>query len=401
MVWCLQILGRTTHAFDTDGDKTFVSLILLGRDKERYVRSLAENVEGHLNANDLRPAYRALKKLRSKSPSWASAIRTADGRLVSDMDGQMARWAEYFGQLFTVDPPTEKLHTTGLQAVDADPPIDESAPSLDEVREGIPSKTNHPLHLMVAEGWKKIRLVADGRYISLKWTGKNDEADLFAQILDFPVNMMSARITFSCSGYSPEWNVGDGQNATVPLYPMINEQQLVVTGEASSMPYLITDSNPITIVTNTTLTVKIQRQNSTSVVKIVQEKEELLLMQESLRPVITVGSKGGNTRLRLSLSDPNEEQENSHGPHPKNKTLTNMQIAVIVVFACKSLKRSLCQITEMKPHVEWNECLFLIYFFNFVRFCSVFLLCLWNLCCFHLRTVMVAHLPWRCRQNTV
>ncbi|KAG0712996.1 TBC1 domain family member 16 [Chionoecetes opilio] len=110
---------------------------LLGRDKERYVRSLAEDVEGHLNANDLRPAYRALKKLRSKSPSRASAIRTADGRLVSDMDGQMARWAEYFGQLFTVDPPTEQLHTTGLQAVDADPPIDETAPSLDEVREAV------------------------------------------------------------------------------------------------------------------------------------------------------------------------------------------------------------------------------------------------------------------------
>ena len=30
---------------------------LLRRDKERYVRSLAENVEGHLNANDLKPAY--------------------------------------------------------------------------------------------------------------------------------------------------------------------------------------------------------------------------------------------------------------------------------------------------------------------------------------------------------
>ncbi|KAG0722305.1 hypothetical protein GWK47_044706 [Chionoecetes opilio] len=100
--------------------------------KNRCVRSLAEDVEGHLNANDLRPAYRALKKLRSKSPSRASAIRTADGRLVSDMDWQDGRWAEYFGQLFTVDPPTEQLHTTGLQAVDADPPIDETAPSLDE-----------------------------------------------------------------------------------------------------------------------------------------------------------------------------------------------------------------------------------------------------------------------------
>ncbi|KAG0696636.1 Vacuolar protein sorting-associated protein 13D [Chionoecetes opilio] len=74
-----------------------------------------------------------MKKLRSKSPSWASAIRAADERLVSDMDRQMARWAEYFGQLFTVDLSLGQHHTTGLWAVDADPPIDETASSLDEV----------------------------------------------------------------------------------------------------------------------------------------------------------------------------------------------------------------------------------------------------------------------------
>ncbi|KAG0720830.1 Organic cation transporter protein [Chionoecetes opilio] len=96
---------------------------LLGRDKKRYVRSLAEDVEGPPTA------YRALKKLRSKTQSRASTIRAADGRLVLDMDGQMARWAEYFGQLFTVDPPIEQLHTSGLRAKDADPPIDKTAPS--------------------------------------------------------------------------------------------------------------------------------------------------------------------------------------------------------------------------------------------------------------------------------
>ncbi|KAG0724089.1 hypothetical protein GWK47_041387 [Chionoecetes opilio] len=62
---------------------------LLRRDKERDVRILAEDVEGYLNANDLRPRNRALKKLRFKSPSRASAIRAADGRFVSDMKG---RW---------------------------------------------------------------------------------------------------------------------------------------------------------------------------------------------------------------------------------------------------------------------------------------------------------------------
>ena len=56
----------------------------LRRDKERYVRSFAEDADGHLNANDLKPAYRTLKKLHSKSTS-RSAIRTGDGRLLSHL----------------------------------------------------------------------------------------------------------------------------------------------------------------------------------------------------------------------------------------------------------------------------------------------------------------------------
>ena len=38
-------------------------IILLRRHKDRYVRSLAKDDEGHLNANDLKPVYPALKKL--------------------------------------------------------------------------------------------------------------------------------------------------------------------------------------------------------------------------------------------------------------------------------------------------------------------------------------------------
>ena len=64
---------------------------LLKRNKERYVRSFAEDIEGHLNANYLKPAYRALMNLLSKSTSRLSGIQTADGCLVSDADGQMVR----------------------------------------------------------------------------------------------------------------------------------------------------------------------------------------------------------------------------------------------------------------------------------------------------------------------
>ncbi|KAG0714710.1 hypothetical protein GWK47_013602 [Chionoecetes opilio] len=145
-----------------------------------------------------------------------------------------------------------------------------------KVRGGISSNTSHPLHLMVSEGWNRLRLVADGRHLSLKWIDENDEADLLALTLDFPLNIMFLQEFFSvCFGDSPEWDVGDGQQATVLLHPLKSEQQLVVTGQASSMPYLITDSGPIRIVTNTTLTVKIRRQNSTSVIKIVQTEQDL------------------------------------------------------------------------------------------------------------------------------
>ncbi|XP_045124381.1 uncharacterized protein K02A2.6-like [Portunus trituberculatus] len=49
----------------------------------------------------------------------------------------MARWAEYFEQLFTIDPPSGQLQTAGLQILDADPSIDETAPYTDDVKEAV------------------------------------------------------------------------------------------------------------------------------------------------------------------------------------------------------------------------------------------------------------------------
>ena len=177
------------------------SRTLVRRDKERYVRSLAEDVESHFNANDLRPAYRALKKLRSKSPSQVSAIRTADGSLVSDMDGQRARWAEYFEQLYMVDPPSRQLTTTGLETLETDPPIDETPPSLDEVREAVarlrggkaPGVCNisaellkaggeamiHGLHAVLTAVWQSGTIPPDwkrGLVVPI-WKGKGDRQD--------------------------------------------------------------------------------------------------------------------------------------------------------------------------------------------------------------------------------
>lgn len=51
---------------NSEGYKIMSRMIktLLRRDKESYVRGLADDVEGCLKANDYRRAFRALKKLR-------------------------------------------------------------------------------------------------------------------------------------------------------------------------------------------------------------------------------------------------------------------------------------------------------------------------------------------------
>ena len=54
------------------------------------------------------------------------------------VDGQMAHWAQDFEQLFKVNPSSGQLQTNGLQVVDVDLPINEAAPSIDEVKEAMP-----------------------------------------------------------------------------------------------------------------------------------------------------------------------------------------------------------------------------------------------------------------------
>ena len=51
-------------------------------------------------------------------------------------DRRMARSTGYFKQLFTMDPPRGELQTAGLQTLDADLPIDETAPSVDDIAAG-------------------------------------------------------------------------------------------------------------------------------------------------------------------------------------------------------------------------------------------------------------------------
>ncbi|XP_076061591.1 uncharacterized protein LOC143037339 [Oratosquilla oratoria] len=61
--------------------------VLLRMDKERYVKGIDEEDEGHFNAKDLRPAYQIPKKVYSNSVTQRSTIRITDGLLVLGVVG--------------------------------------------------------------------------------------------------------------------------------------------------------------------------------------------------------------------------------------------------------------------------------------------------------------------------
>ena len=90
-------------------------------------RQVAEVVECHLTFDDLRPAYQVLKKRCSMSTSQVSAFRTADGCLVLG-----SRWI-----------------AQNCRTLDADPPINDTAFSFDDIYLAIVCDSEGTLQEMV------------------------------------------------------------------------------------------------------------------------------------------------------------------------------------------------------------------------------------------------------------
>ncbi|XP_069976237.1 uncharacterized protein, partial [Penaeus vannamei] len=62
-----------------------------------------------------------------------TAVRSISGQIVSDPVAVRERWAEYFEQLYQVDPPIVNLDVISVEILLLDPPISEDPPSLTEV----------------------------------------------------------------------------------------------------------------------------------------------------------------------------------------------------------------------------------------------------------------------------
>ena len=202
----LDIIGRSRTA-RLDG-KTGLHVQLrrqaksaVKKDKERWVQGIAREVESNLFTGCSRPAFQALKRLRSKSGAQEIAVKAEDGRLLTDPGECRTRWAEYFERLLASGPPIRQLMSGGLTVLVADPPINVDPPSLEETRvavgrlkggkaagiceiagemlkEGGPDAIR-ALHTVVAAVWQSGIIPTDwkrGLVVPI-WKGKGDRQD--------------------------------------------------------------------------------------------------------------------------------------------------------------------------------------------------------------------------------
>ena len=85
-------------------------------------------------SSDPRPAYKAIRELRSSKPApQCTAVKSSDGILLTEEADIKTRWAEYFEQLYKVDPPAVRLNTVNVVAPVPNPPLSCDPPSLAEV----------------------------------------------------------------------------------------------------------------------------------------------------------------------------------------------------------------------------------------------------------------------------
>ena len=104
-------------------------------DRERVASELAREAEDGFNRNNLRPAFRAIKRLSSVSTPGVNTLLKTDGEVVVGHEGCRERLAEYFEGLYNVPPPAERLAEGGPRTMVApDPPIREDPPSYQEVK---------------------------------------------------------------------------------------------------------------------------------------------------------------------------------------------------------------------------------------------------------------------------
>jgi hypothetical protein len=107
-------------------------------DREAYYNNLADEVEVGLRRNNLRPAYRAIKRLSGKKTTTTPApVNKLDGSQCSSSSELLQRWQEHFELALNFPPADPCPELSDLaEGTPADQNVSDDSPSLDDVLSG-------------------------------------------------------------------------------------------------------------------------------------------------------------------------------------------------------------------------------------------------------------------------
>ena len=113
-------------------------------DREAYYNGIADEAESALERHDMKPIYRAVKRISGKSTSHQSSFpKKANGESCKSEEEALSRWTEYYTAALNhpASQPCPDLDSLAANAAD-DPNISVDAPSLAEVQAAIAKLKN-------------------------------------------------------------------------------------------------------------------------------------------------------------------------------------------------------------------------------------------------------------------
>lgn len=219
-----------------------------------------------------------------------------------------------------------------------------------KVRGGSSKKTSHDLPHIFMEGWTKLQLKVNKKHVQLILIVGDVQNGILVDLeLEYLVYSVYMEGTFSlCSEYPLEWVVETGEEVYVPLNLHSNRQLLQVTGPSYAKSYMVvpsadTNTLPIDVIVNSTLTIKTSWNSSLVTVYVFQgssEKDDQALVKAivSSSPILIIGVRHGSVHIQLYPFD----KDSDHSTDSTDPVCTNTSFSstdpvctsIIVSFFC-------------------------------------------------------------------
>ncbi|CAG2246715.1 unnamed protein product [Mytilus edulis] len=104
------------------------------KDKRAYIENLASQAEEAANMRNMKDLYDTTKKLAGKFRQTGQQVKDKNGKVLTTIEEQIARWAEYFKELLNRPPPA---NTPVINKADEELHINLNLPTKVEIKQAV------------------------------------------------------------------------------------------------------------------------------------------------------------------------------------------------------------------------------------------------------------------------